>query len=95
MEPPVAMMKGFAELTGAEIIHAYGATETTPLVTINRPKPWNEGKLNEGERWDQKRKQDYCVVGLDLKVFDAVGMELWTPDEKRDGEWVVPKVWHP
>lgn len=23
-EPPVAMMKGFMELTGAEIIHAYG-----------------------------------------------------------------------
>jgi fatty-acyl-CoA synthase len=38
-EPPIAMMKGFKELTGAEIIHAYGMTETTPLVTINRLKP--------------------------------------------------------
>ena len=26
-EPPVAVMKGFADLTGAEIIHVYGATQ--------------------------------------------------------------------
>ncbi|SHF54946.1 AMP-binding enzyme [Desulfofundulus australicus DSM 11792] len=33
-EPPLAMMRGWKELTGAEIIHAYGATETTPLVLL-------------------------------------------------------------
>lgn len=80
-EPPVAMMKGFDELTGAEIVHAYGATETTPLVTVNRLKPWLVDKLSEDEKWDLKRKQGYPVVGLDVKVVDAFGKEM-----PRDGE---------
>ena len=80
-EPPVAMMKGFDELTGAEIVHAYGATETTPLVTVNRIKPWLESKLSEDEKWDLKRKQGYVVVGLDVKIVDAFGNE-----QPRDGE---------
>jgi fatty-acyl-CoA synthase len=91
-EPPVAMMKGFAELTGAEIIHAYGATETTPLVTINRLKPWNEAKLNEDEKWDQKRKQGYCVVGLDLKVIDPMGKEV-PCDGQTPGEVLIRGPW--
>jgi len=41
-EPPLSMMKEFWDLTGAEIIHAYGATETSPLASINRLKPWLE-----------------------------------------------------
>jgi fatty-acyl-CoA synthase len=91
-EPPVAMMKGFADLTGAEVIHAYGATETTPLVTINRIKPWMESTLTEDERWDQKRKQGYCVVGLDLKVVDSVGNEV-SPDGQTQGEVLIRGPW--
>lgn len=91
-EPPVATMKGFADLTGAEIIHAYGATETTPLVTINRIKPWMVDKLTEDERWDQKRKQGYCVVGLDLKVVDAMGKEV-PPDGQTPGEVLIRGPW--
>ncbi len=72
-EPPIAMMKGFHDLTGAEIVHAYGATETTPLVTINRLKPWLEDKLSEEEKWDLRRKQGYTVQGLDIKIIDDQG----------------------
>ncbi len=91
-EPPVAMMKGFADLTGAEVIHAYGATETTPLVTINRIKPWMEKKLTEEERWDQKRKQGYCVVGLDLTVIDSSGNNV-PPDGQTQGEVLIRGPW--
>lgn len=91
-EPPVAMMKGFADLTGAEIIHAYGATETTPLVTINRLKTWMAGTLTEEEKWDLKRKQGYCVVGLDLKVVDAMGKEV-PRDGKTPGEVLIRGPW--
>ena len=66
-------MKDFSQLTGAEIVHAYGATETTPLVTINKLKPWLKGELNEEAQWDLKRKQGYPVVGLDVKVVDGEG----------------------
>jgi fatty-acyl-CoA synthase len=91
-EPPVAMMKGFYDLTGAEIIHAYGATETTPLVTINRLKPWLETRLNEAQRWDQKRKQGYPVVGLDVKIVDPMGKEL-PRDGVSTGEVLIRGPW--
>ena len=70
-------------LTGAEIIHAYGATETSPLASINRLKPWLEETLPEEERWDLRRKQGFVVTGLDVKLLDPGGDEV-----KRDGEAV-------
>ncbi len=91
-EPPVAMMKGFWDLTGAEIVHAYGATETTPLVTVNRIKPWLMDKLTEEEKWDLKRKQGYPVVGLDVKVVDAFGKEQ-PRDGKSAGEILIRGPW--
>ncbi len=75
-EPPVAMMKGFWDLTGAEIIHAYGATETTPLVSVNRIMPWLEDELDENQKWNLKKKQGFTVVGLDIKVVDALGNDI-------------------
>jgi len=75
-EPPLSMMRGFKELTGAEIIHAYGATETTPLVALNyRLKPSLAG-LTEEERWDLKRKQGLLVTGVDVRVVGADGEEV-------------------
>ncbi|GAA3182983.1 hypothetical protein GCM10020255_077930 [Rhodococcus baikonurensis] len=35
-EPPLSLMRDFHDITGADVIHAYGATETTPLVAVNR-----------------------------------------------------------
>ncbi len=87
-EPPIAMMKGFKELMGAEIIHAYGMTETTPLVTINRLKPWLEEELTEEEKWDLRRKQGYIILGVDGKIIDEAGKELpW------DGKTVGEACW--
>ncbi len=91
-EPSVSLMKGFADLTGAEIIHAYGATETTPVVTINRIKPWMKDSLNEEEKWDLKRKQGYCVVGLDIKVVDVSGNVI-PRDGKTPGEVLIRGPW--
>jgi len=76
-EPPLSMMRGFKELTGAEIIHAYGATETTPLVAVNyRLKPSLRSTLTEDERWDLKRKQGLLVTGIDVRVVDEDGAEV-------------------
>jgi fatty-acyl-CoA synthase len=86
------MMKGFWDLTGAEIIHAYGATETSPLVTINRLKPWLERELTEDQKWDLKRKQGFCVVGLDIKVVDALGQEV-PADGETPGEVLIRGPW--
>jgi len=91
-EPPVSLMQGFHELTGAEIIHAYGATETTPLVTINRMKPWLADKLSPEKKWDLKRKQGYCVVGLDVKVVDPEGSQV-PADGQSVGEILIRGPW--
>ena len=91
-EPPVALMKGLYDLTGAEIIHAYGATETTPLVTVNKLKPWLEEELSEEDKWDLKRKQGYVLVGLDVKIVDASGKEL-PHDGKSVGEVCIRGPW--
>ncbi len=82
-EPPLSMMKDYWNLTGAEIIHAYGATETSPLASINRLKPWLLDELSEDEQWDLRRKQGYVATGLDVKLLDPNGEEV-----KRDGESV-------
>ncbi len=88
-EPPVAMMKGFAEF-GVEIIHAYGATETSPLVTLNFVKPGLE--LSEEEYWELKRYQGLPVLGVEVKVVDANGNELpW--DGKSMGELWIKGLW--
>jgi len=91
-EPPVAMMKGFWDLTGAEIIHAYGATETTPLVSVNRIMPWMEDELDENQKWNLKRKQGFTVVGLDIKAVDAIGNEI-AHDGKTAGEVLIRGPW--
>ncbi len=90
-EPPLAMMKDYWELGKAEIIHAYGATETTPLVSINLLKPSLQG-LPEEERWDLKRKQGIPVVGIDVKVVDESGQEV-PHDGKSVGELLIRGPW--
>lgn len=90
-EPPLAMMKGLAEF-GIKITHAYGATETTPLVTVNAPKPEIKA-LPEEEQWEYMRKQGFPVFGIEAKLVDlASGKELpW--DGRSVGELYVRGPW--
>jgi fatty-acyl-CoA synthase len=91
-EPPLVMMKEYFELTGAEIIHAYGATETSPMTSMNRLKPWLAKQLSEDDRWDLRRKQGYPVTGLDVKILDSVGKEV--PNDGRSaGEFCIRGPW--
>jgi fatty-acyl-CoA synthase len=91
-EPPIAMMKDFWNLTGAEIIHSYGSTEANAIVTLNLLMPWLEKELSEEEKWDFKRKQGYIVTGLDVKIVDGNGKEL-PNDGKSAGEILLRGPW--
>ncbi|MHB8190128.1 MAG: long-chain-fatty-acid--CoA ligase [Ferrimicrobium sp.] len=91
-EPPLSMMRGFYELTGAEVIHAYGATETTPLVTVNRLKPSVRARLDEAQRWDLRRKQGLPVTGVDIMVIGPGGERL-PHDGRSVGEICVRGPW--
>jgi fatty-acyl-CoA synthase len=76
-EPPLSLMRGFRELTGADVIHAYGATETTPMVAVNKDvKPSLRGVLSEDEQWDRKRSQGLVCSGVDVRLVDALGVDV-------------------
>ena len=90
-EPPLSMMRGFKEITGADVIHGYGATETTPLATTN----WalkSGMDLSEEERWDLKRSQGLPIVGVEVKIVDPAGAEM-PRDGKSVGEIVMRGPW--
>lgn len=90
-EPPLSMMKGYWDLGKAEIIHAYGATETTPLVTLNALKP-SLKNMPEAEQWELRKKQGLPVTGIDVKVADHDGKEV-PHDGKSVGELWVKGPW--
>lgn len=76
-EPALSLMRGFHDLTGADIIHAYGATETTPLVTVNAgTKPTLRDTLTAEQSWDLKRCQGLPVTGIDVRIVDDQGNDL-------------------
>jgi len=91
-EPPLSMMKGYWEYGKAEIIHAYGATETTPVVTMNLTKPSLFNKLSEEERWELKKKQGFVIPGVDMKIIDENGIEV-VADGHSQGEIKVRGPW--
>jgi fatty-acyl-CoA synthase len=91
-EPPISLMKGFWELTGAEIIHSYGSTEANAIVTLNVPTPWLENELSQEEIWDLKRKQGQIVTGLDVKIVTENGKKL-PHDGKSTGEILLKGPW--
>jgi fatty-acyl-CoA synthase len=91
-EPPLSMMMGFFDLTGAEVIHAYGATEATPLVALNRLKPSLKKRMTQAERWQLKRKQGMFISGVDIKILGQNNEELpW--DGRSVGEICVRGAW--
>jgi fatty-acyl-CoA synthase len=91
-EPPLSMIRGFHDETGAEVIHGYGATETTPMVAVNRLKRSLKQTLNEERRWDLKRKQGLPLTGVDIVLLDADGQEM-PHDGASIGEICVRGPW--
>ena len=90
-EPPLSMMRGFKEVTGADVIHGYGATETTPLASTNwKIRPGLD--LDEEEKWDLKRSQGLPVIGVEMKTVDPEGNEL-PRDGKSMGELLMRGPW--
>lgn len=91
-EPPVALMKGFKELTGAYVIHGYGATETSPLASINWQLPPWLNDLSEDEKWDIRRAQGVPLLGVESRVVDPTGEDV-PHDGKSNGEIIMRGPW--
>lgn len=76
VEPSPALMRGFFEDTGADVIHGYGATETSPPVASNRWKPVMRQTLDPGQPWDLRRQQSLPATGIDIVLLDDEGRRL-------------------
>lgn len=92
-EPPISLMRDFYDYTGADVIHAYGATETTPMVACNAGvKPSLVGVLSDEERWDLKRYQGLPLTGVDIRIVDAEDNDL-PHDGVAQGEVLLRGPW--
>ena len=63
--------KGF----GIPFIHAYGMTETYPIVLVSRPKSYMKD-LPDDELYEYKGKQGTLVPGLEMRVVTEDGSEV-------------------
>lgn len=76
---PKNMIKTFELIYGIPFLHAYGMTETSPLVTVSRLKSY-QSDLSEEERLEFRSRQGMVVPGIELKVVNENG------EIKADGE---------
>ncbi|MDL2269869.1 long-chain-fatty-acid--CoA ligase [Desulfosarcina sp. OttesenSCG-928-A07] len=92
-EPPLSMMQGYWDLGHAQIVHGYGATETTPIILINTPKPAIDHWPQE-DKWNNQRKQGLPLPGSECKIVDAEGHAVPSDGETMGeilfrGPWVT------
>lgn len=76
---PKGLIKTFEETHGIPFFHAYGMTETTPLVTVSKLKSY-QSDLSSDEILEERSKQGMVVPGIELKVVNENG------EVKADGE---------
>jgi fatty-acyl-CoA synthase len=91
--PPRAIIEKFHDLLGVYLLHAWGMTETSPIVTTGAPLAKHDA-LNGPELVDVQVKQGRQVCGVELKVAGRDGRDL--PNDgvsvgelKVRGNWVV------
>ena len=88
---PRSLLEIFDKKYGANMLHAWGMTEMTPLGTTCRLKSYMEA-LPDDERYAIKAKQGFAVAGVDLRIMDEAGREQpW--DGKSVGEIQVRGPW--
>ncbi|PLS17546.1 fatty-acid--CoA ligase [Bacillus sp. M6-12] len=87
---PKGMIKTFEMKHGIPFMHAYGMTETSPLVIASSLKSYQE-ELSDEEKYDVKAKQGVVVPGIEIKVVGKDGEVK--PDGKEMGELLIRGPW--
>jgi fatty-acyl-CoA synthase len=89
---PREMIKAYEDKWNIPFIHAYGMTETTPLVLVSRLKSYQQD-LSRDEILDIKAKQGLLVPGLEMKVVAEHGEVAWNGQEMGElllrGPWIA------
>ena len=86
---PRSLMAEYARL-GVTVSHAWGMTETSPIVTWNSPKP-STLALDSEARLDEQARQGRVVFGVDVRAENETGEAPW--DGRTQGNFVVRGHW--
>lgn len=87
---PLGMIRAYETKYNMPFIHAYGLTETSPLVTLSRLKSY-QVDLAEEEKLAVRAKQGILVPGLEMKVIGVNGEIAWDGEEM--GELLIRGPW--
>lgn len=87
---PKAVIRAFEEKYNVPFLHAYGMTETSPLVVVSNLKSYQDDLPYE-EQLEFKAKQGALVPGLEIKVIGKDGEVAW--DGKEMGELLIRGPW--
>jgi acyl-CoA synthetase (AMP-forming)/AMP-acid ligase II len=89
--PPRATIEKFRDLLGVFVLHAWGMTETSPIVTVGSPLAKHDG-LSPDKIVDMQVRQGRQVYGVELKLTGPDG-EALPHDGKTVGELKVRGNW--
>jgi fatty-acyl-CoA synthase len=87
---PKSVIAAFEQKHNVPFVHAYGMTETSPLVTLARLKSY-ETDLSYEDQLEIRSKQGYLVPGVEMKVVGADGEVKWDGTEM--GELCLRAPW--
>lgn len=93
---PKALIKAFETTYQIPFIHAYGMTETSPLVVLSRLKSYQNDRSDD-EKLDIRAKQGYIVPGVEMKVVGKDGEVQWNGEEMGElllrGPWIADEYY--
>jgi fatty-acyl-CoA synthase len=82
--PPKQTIKRTEDELGWRIIHAYGLTETGPLITTSN----SHRKIKAGNKYDIINRPGFATLNTDIRVVDEDGEDVPLDDETK-GELIV------
>lgn len=93
---PKSLIQTYEEKFDIPFIHAYGMTETTPVVTLSRLKSY-QYDLSEEEKLDIRAKQGLFVPGVEMQVVNDHGPVKWNGEEMGElllrGNWIADEYY--
>ena len=88
---PTSLIQAYRDKLGVNLVQAYGMTEATPIVTVNRTKSHLD-RLPPDAKLRLAGKQGLVAPGLEIKLVDEAGSALpW--DGQHRGELLVRGPW--
>jgi fatty-acyl-CoA synthase len=95
---PRGMIKTYETKYKIPFIHAYGMTETAPLVVLSRLKSY-QTDVSEEEKLDIRSKQGLLVPGIEMKIIGSNGEEVkWDGEEMGElllrGPWIADEYYN-